>query len=139
MTRSTVRTLILDAVAAHRMTRLVTLDVIFAEPRAAVIRWAYTRQAEANGKSLRSHLHEALAAVAAHGPEDLTPVEWEELAMSDDNAPKVATLITCRWCASVYLAAGIVIARRFAPRFWDPVARAAALSSVSALLARVED
>lgn len=141
MNRATVRTLALDAIAAHRLTRLATLDVIFDGPRAAIIHWSYTRQAERAHKSLHAHLHAlgVLEQFGAHRPSDLTPAEWEQLAMDDDNAPKGATFITCRWCASVWIGVGIVIARRWFPRLWDPVARAAAISSGAALLARVED
>ena len=41
--------------------------------------------------------------------------------------PKLARLITCRWCAGVWIAAGVVGARSLAPRAWTPVARALAL------------
>lgn len=139
MNRAQARTFILDAVAVHRLTRLATADVVFAEPRAWLIRRSYERQADNEAKSLNAHLHGRLEPFAAARPSDLTPVEWAQLAIDDDNAPKVAALITCRWCSSTWIAVAVVIARRFVPRWWDPVARGAALSSVATLLARVED
>lgn len=48
---------------------------------------------------------------------------------------KIAYLITCPWCASMYIGAGVVIARRVAPRVWGPVAAALAFSAVAGLLA----
>lgn len=43
-------------------------------------------------------------------------------------------LITCPWCASPYIAAGIVVARRLAPRWWGPLADVLAMSAVTGLL-----
>lgn len=46
--------------------------------------------------------------------------------------------ITCRWCAGVWIAGGVVAARTFAPKVWSSVARGMALSAVATLLARLE-
>jgi hypothetical protein len=42
--------------------------------------------------------------------------------------PALAELITCAWCCGWWVSAGVVAARRFVPAWWDPVARALAMS-----------
>lgn len=119
-----------DALAAYRLTRLVTADTILAEPRNAIARWAYHRAAMAKpAEPLPELAYTELAG----------PQPWADLAMDDPDAPKLATLVTCRWCAGVWVAFGVVAARRLFPRAWQPVARALALSAGAALLARLED
>lgn len=86
--------LLVDALAVHRLTRLVTDDDITEPLRTA----------------------------------------WETKA-----PPWLAPLATCRWCASIHIAIAAVTLRRLAPRAWDPLARALALSSTGTLLARLED
>lgn len=52
----------------------------------------------------------------------------------------LAAFITCGWCTSVWLAAGVVTARILLPTYWAPVAVGLALSAAAAvLLARVGD
>ena len=115
--------LTIDALAAYRITRLVTLDVITEPIRRTVVE----RSVGADGT----------------GPGDGTTVIEEpatalELVESLEDPPKLARLITCRWCAGVWIAGGVVAARRLAPRAWDPVATAMALSAAAVLLARAE-
>ena len=45
-------------------------------------------------------------------------------------------LTSCAWCASVWIAAGVVTARAVAPRAWAPVARLLAFSAVAGMIAR---
>lgn len=40
-------------------------------------------------------------------------------------------VVDCGYCNSIWLAAGVVAARRYAPRVWDPVARLLAFSAVT--------
>jgi hypothetical protein len=40
-------------------------------------------------------------------------------------------LFTCQWCASVWIGAGNVAARKLAPKAWDPVAELLTISSVA--------
>lgn len=108
-----------DALAAYRLTRLVTADVILDGPRDAVVRWAYRHR--------------------DHDISDTLPGDWAGFAMDDPHSPKLATLLTCRWCAGFYCALFVVAARRYAPRLWDPLAQALAMSAGAALLARLED
>jgi hypothetical protein len=69
--------------------------------------------------------------------EPTTPAE--ALVEAEDDPPRLATLVTCRWCAGIWIAAGVGLARSVAPRAWSPVARALALSAGAVLLARLED
>lgn len=48
----------------------------------------------------------------------------------------IAGLVDCPWCVSMYVAFGVVAARRFAPRAWSPIAAALAMSEVAGLAAR---
>lgn len=43
-------------------------------------------------------------------------------------------LLHCPWCLSVWLAGGVVLARRVFPRAWPAVARVLAYSAVTGLL-----
>jgi hypothetical protein len=109
--------LVTDVLAVHRLTRLVTKDTLLHEPREAIIEASYT--------------------YTVRLPPNFET--WAELAEADGpDAPKVATLITCRWCTSVWLAAGVVALRRLIPGLWGPMAQLLAASSVSTLLAGLE-
>jgi hypothetical protein len=107
--------LLLDGMATYRLTRLATADVISEPVRMAVLR--------------------GLGATPSSESDVLTAQEVvEEL----DDPPRLATLVTCRWCAGIWIAAGVATARAVAPGVWDPVARGLALSAVAVLLARAE-
>lgn len=116
-------TLLTDALAAYRLTRLATADTLFHGPRDALVEWAYKRQDRA--ELMR--------------PMPNVPGAWAQVAETDDDPPKLATLVTCRWCMGVWMAAGVVAARRLAPRRWEPWADMLALAALSALIARAED
>lgn len=108
----------MDAIACYRLTRLATADVITRPARVRVIRFAY--------RWWRA--------------EYITGSESEIDAMpeNDDDAPKLADFVRCRYCTSIYLAAGVLLARRYAPRQWDPIARLLTLSAGAALIAGLE-
>ncbi len=121
--------LLLDALATYRLTKLVTDDQITAGLRDKVIEWAYER--ESCGR-------ETVAAVAEQaGIDVLTPGAWAEVVANDPDPPKLAYLVTCPYCASVWLAAGVVLARRVAPRAWRPLAEVLALSALAGLTSEV--
>lgn len=42
--------------------------------------------------------------------------------------------IRCPWCVGMWAAAGVIAARRFAPRAWAPISAALACSEVAGLL-----
>lgn len=44
-------------------------------------------------------------------------------------------LLTCDWCVSMYVAAGVAVARTVAPRAWRPLARALASSATAGIIA----
>ncbi len=83
--------LLLDAVATYRLTRLLIEDDLLDRPRAAV---------------------------------------FERLA----GHPKLTELASCPWCLSVWCAFGVLAARRFAPRAWDPIARALTFSAMAGVM-----
>jgi hypothetical protein len=111
------RLLLLDALAVHRLSRLVAEDTITEPVRDAVVATAYRRA----GADTRPEL-----------------MSWTEWAAEDSDAPKLATLVTCRWCVGTWVAMGVVVLRRLSPRAWEPVAEVLALSSVGTLVAGLE-
>lgn len=114
--------LAVDALAAYRLTRLVTADTIAEPARAVVIQAGYERERP-----------------GVEVPEPGPGSTWTEVALNDPDPPRLAELVTCRWCAGFWVAVGVVAARRLAPRAWRPLADALAFSAAAALLARLED
>lgn len=103
--------LVIDALAVARLTRLVTVDTLTRPARAAVIRRAYGKEAS-----------------------EVSDLFAEEMVRNDHDAPKLAELITCGWCSSMYCGAFVVVARAVAPRLWDPLARVLAASLVTGIV-----
>ncbi|MGN6695038.1 MAG: DUF1360 domain-containing protein [Aquihabitans sp.] len=114
--------LVVDALATYRLTRLATADVISEPLRRSVV-----------GRSLRRTQPDAEIDMAPSAP------TAQELVDDLADPPKAARLVTCRWCAGMWIAGGVVAARTIAPRWWDPAARALALSAAAVLVARAED
>ncbi|HEU5149033.1 MAG TPA: DUF1360 domain-containing protein [Iamia sp.] len=110
--------LVVDSLAAYRLTRLATIDVVGEPARQAILR--------------RVGIAEPVADGTAHP-------NAEAMVDADPAPPKLATLVTCRWCAGIWVAVGVGAARRWAPRAWSPVAWGLALSAGAALLARLEE
>jgi hypothetical protein len=108
--------LLVDALATYRLTRLATADVISEPVRMAVLR--------------------RVGAAPPPGSGDPTA---QEVVESLKDPPRLATLVTCRWCAGIWIAAGVAGARHVFPRAWQPAARGLALSAGAVLLARLED
>jgi hypothetical protein len=54
-------------------------------------------------------------------------------AWLDDHHPRLSELGECSWCLSIWVAAGVVVARRVAPTVWGPVARLLAASAVAGI------
>lgn len=118
--------LVVDALAAYRLTRLVTADVLTKDLRGLVIEEAYARAVLPEGE-----FAELIDQAARDG--------WDDVVALDDDPPKLATLVTCRWCTGVWIAAGVIAARRVIPRQWAPVADMLAVAAAAALIARAED
>lgn len=114
--------LLVDAIAVYRLTRLVTADVILDGPRNAIVRGAYVAAGRAEAVTNR--------------PDEF---DWAEHAEDDRDAPKLATLVVCRWCVGMWIAFGVVMLRRLVPSAWRPVAEALSFSAAAALLAGLED
>lgn len=113
---------VVDVLSGYRLTRLATADVITRPLRARVIRYAYEHDER----------YETFDA-AGHSEVDL-----DEMPENDDEAPKLADFVKCRWCTGIWISVFVVVARRYAPRVWDPLARALALSATAALVAGLE-
>ncbi len=107
--------MLLDALATYRLTRLATADVISEPIRQAVLRRTGADLPEGDDLSA------------------------QEIVESLKDPPRLGTLITCRWCAGIWIAAGVSVARTLFPKTWHPIARGLAMSSAAVLLARLED
>ena len=111
--------LLVDLLATYRLTRLATADIISEPARQTAV----TRLLRGSD-------------VLDESGSDRTA---QELVEAVKDPPKLARLITCRWCAGVWIAGGVVVARTLAPRVWGPVAKGLAFSSGAALIAGLED
>jgi hypothetical protein len=58
--------------------------------------------------------------------------------LEDEGLDGLAYLVRCPWCVSVWISAGVIAARTFTPRWWEPGARLLALAAVAALVAHGE-
>lgn len=87
------RSLLVDVLAGHRLTRLVTEDVI------------------------------------------TSPLREKAFAKKAPTEDSWTYLLTCPWCASMWIGLGIAIFRKFFPEVWNPVAEALAVSSATGLIA----
>lgn len=115
--------------AAHRATRLVTADTITEAIRDRIVARAYGDPTVAG--------QEPLSAEEPDRP--WTPEGgWSLYAEHDPNAPLLATLVTCRWCASVHLTAWLLLMAYIAPKSARVLRYILAGSSVAVLLARIE-
>lgn len=83
--------LVLHFLACWRLCQLAIRDRITLPIRGRLIRWAYQR---ADGPD------------QATDAEPATLGEWDDLAQADADAPPLAILVTCWWCAGLWIAAG---------------------------------
>lgn len=111
---------LLDALAAYRLTRLVTADTITEPLRERIYRLADDRE---------RFVFSDPGETAGTPITEPAPTGWRYLA----------EVVSCRWCAGVWVAGGVVAARRVTPRAWQPLSDVLALSAAAALLARLED
>jgi hypothetical protein len=128
--------LLVDALAVHRLTRLVTRDVLTRGWREKVIERAYTRR---GGHSAWYRGEDGIMVLHGAGTPQMVADRWDEVPATDDDPPKLATLVTCGWCASAWIALGAVFARRRFPRLWGPLAEALAFSAVAGLVSGLEE
>lgn len=126
--------LLTDAISAYRLTRLITKDTLLTHWRDHQVYAAYERKLEA------SDMLQVVTDVSDMGgpSEHFQPGDWAKYAEGDHMAPKLATLLTCRWCAGVWVAGAVVVARAAFPRQWDLAARMLTVASAAALIAGLE-
>jgi len=136
-----------DALAVHRLTRLVTQDTF---PPIKAARDAITELFPAEGTMIYDH-DEQWDIIGLDYP-DRVPVAGDRVAVESKlglrvegvamSTPEglaavitrphpIGELVTCTWCASVWVGFGAVLARAYVPRVWAPVARALAFSSLA--------
>lgn len=120
--------MLLDVLAVHRLTRLVTADVITRPARARIIALAY-------GTDEWKWPNDTVPVGALDA---MTEAEWDNRPESDDEAPKLAAFVKCRWCTSIWISLGVVAARRYAPVLWEPLAKVLAFSTVAVLVSDLE-
>lgn len=104
---------VVDVAAAWRITRLITRDAILAGARDRV---EEHERATKDAEAVRARYGDDVA--AAGGP--------------------LTFLLSCPYCASVWVAAGVALARRLAPLQWDRAARVLAMSAAVCWLAERE-
>lgn len=117
--------MIADSIATYRLTKLVTDDVITQRLRDTLIELAY--EWDGRGKWARDVFSPTVEG------------DWQDVVEADELPPKLATLVTCRWCAGMWVAGFVVLARRVAPRAWRELRDVLVFSAAAALLARAED
>lgn len=89
-------TMIIDSLAAYRLTRLIVEDEILAAPRDAVL-------------------------------------DFLDRPGAGRLASKASQLLECHWCVSIWVGAGVVVARR-QTRWWAPVAEGLAVAAVVGII-----
>lgn len=112
-----------DAIAAWRLTKLITQDEITRPIRERIIKKIY-------GGNLKHASNRVLG----------DPRAWEdgaglsELAESDPEAPKLVKLVMCPACVGVYVGFGVMVLSRLAPKAWEPVSDALAMAAVAGVI-----
>lgn len=120
--------LIVDLLAAYRLTRLATTDTF--PPILAARAWLLRRYPDENTQFGDSEVVDG---------QTETGVRVVPLSLGWWIAERphwLGELITCPWCASMWLAAGVVLVRDFAA--WRWIALVLAFSAVAGLLSTWE-
>jgi hypothetical protein len=102
-----------DVLAAHRLTRLITRDALLEGVR---VRIQEHEKRTKDAVGVRERYGHDVAAVG--GP--------------------LGYLVNCPYCASIYVAAGVSLARSVAPLWWRRAARVLATSAVVSFLSERE-
>lgn len=144
-------TLAIDGLAVHRITRLLTRDTFppVRRAREALLEWfppdgalvpresRWTAWSMAEWADGRKGGEEPATGekVVLQSPEGLL---LEGMAHASGTIVKrghpIGELISCPWCSGFWVAVGVVVARRFVPRVWGPLAKALAFSSAAGIL-----
>lgn len=56
---------------------------------------------------------------------------WDKFSPQET---KLGYLITCNWCTSIWMGAGVAVARELAPKTWNVAATALAASAVTGII-----
>jgi len=132
----TLEELAVDALATARITRLVTQDTITEPLRKRAVGFILDRSSPGWHPTWTQLLHglPARGGAPSQRPMDVDNVldEFEELVGRD--SPKLATLLSCPWCVGVYVAFGVLAARRVAPRAWHQLAQGLALAQLAGVI-----
>lgn len=109
--------IVVDALATYRLTRLMVGDHLTEKLRTRIVIDAFTR-------------------AGLEVPDGNTAAERVGAAerLGVPFVPKPARLVTCPHCFGFWVACGVVVARRVAPRLWDPIAHALAFSAVTGIV-----
>lgn len=127
---------VVDLLAAYRLTRLVTADLV----GGALIRWPITRWAYRDrdddvlgplGPQLDDmvdeDMHEARA-MRGHGDHD-----------NPELPPSIVVVLRCRWCFGFYVGLAVAALRWGVPDVWEWVGLGLALSCAGPLVSVLED
>ena len=55
--------------------------------------------------------------------------------LARSRARQAGELLDCPWCLAIWTGLGVVVARRAAPRAWQPVARVLAVAMIAGAIA----
>lgn len=91
----TLAALIVFALAVARVTRLVNEDVLLKGPRERLVAWAWGRRYGRQPVAARSEDGASLGQMPM----------WQAAKANGAIEPQLAYLITCAWCASIYVGA----------------------------------
>ena len=63
------------------------------------------------------------------------PREALRARLARSRARQAGELLDCPWCLAIWTGLGVVVARRVAPRAWQPVARVLAVAFIAGAIA----
>jgi hypothetical protein len=106
---------VLNGLAVHRLTRLITHDKITESARERALQIIY----RISGRTLASP----------------TPNVRSKGSPPKSDPLTLATLLTCPWCMSIWVLGAVVVLERAAPETWGKIRDAAAAASIAGVVA----
>lgn len=140
--------LAVDGLAVYRLTRLFAADTFPPIAKARdYLQNLYPQEGDRvdedlvlDDDDLESDVRREFEGRGVLGERVVVPVTGSpETGWVADESSAVGELLSCRWCISMYVAAGALAFRRFAPRTWRALASVLAGSAVAGLLAGMEE
>jgi hypothetical protein len=107
---------VLNGLAVHRLTRLITHDKIT--------------------ESAREHALQLIYRMAGRKLAAPTPTVRAKGAPPKNDPLTLATLITCPWCMSIWIVGAVVVLERARPESWAPMRDAAATAAIAGCVAQ---